>query len=108
MTRLSYHSVITALGAGVVMCITVGACASAEISGAEPVGSIQSTRIANICETVMGLSPSDRPLSGVWLGNPGSSVGRQPLPDMRHQPHRFASPSPVHCRDQTSGRCLSR
>jgi hypothetical protein len=69
MTTLSFRHAMTAIGAGLVAC-AISACALARPQVPEQLGDTSSARIGHICETVMGLRPSDRPVSGVWPGNP--------------------------------------
>jgi hypothetical protein len=57
----------------VVSCVMAGAsmvgCATPPAHDAQIQGSAVVARVAGICQNVMGLSPTERPRGGNWLGN---------------------------------------
>lgn len=69
MSTFLCPSVMKGIGAGL-MLWTLGACAAAEPNQTADSSPTRSVRVSDICEMIMGLPPSDRPVTGVWPGNP--------------------------------------
>lgn len=51
-------------------CATLLGCASAAAYDPDHLGTARVTRIAEICQTTLGLSPKEPPVLGVYLGSP--------------------------------------
>jgi hypothetical protein len=63
------HHLFAALSFGAVISAAVSACAAQSIYNPDNLGNGQFSRVANICQTVMGLSPAEPLSGGSWMGN---------------------------------------
>jgi hypothetical protein len=63
------HTLLAALSFGALVVASISACAAEPIYNPDSLGSDQFARVSNICQTVMGLSPSEALSGGYWMGN---------------------------------------
>jgi len=63
------HTLLTALSFGALVVAGISACAAESIYNPDNLGNNQFARVSNICQTVMGLSPSEALSGGYWMGN---------------------------------------
>jgi hypothetical protein len=63
------HTLLAALSFGALVVAGISACAAESIYNPDELGNDQYARVSNICQTVMGLSPSEALSGGYWMGN---------------------------------------
>ena len=71
--KFNLSSVWQALSAALIGTLAsagIPACAATGPYNPDNLGTDQVAKIANICQTTMGLSPKDRPVLGIYMGSP--------------------------------------
>jgi hypothetical protein len=63
------HSLLAAIACGVIPCATLTAHAAESTYNPDKLGTAQFSRVANICQKVMGLSPNEALSGGYWMGD---------------------------------------
>ena len=63
------HPVLTLLASCVIVLSSLAACAAEPTYNPDNLPAGQFTRVADICQNVMGLSPNERLEGGYWMGN---------------------------------------
>jgi hypothetical protein len=63
------HSLLAALSLGALVVAGISACAAESIYNPDNLGTDEFAQVSNVCQTVMGLSPSEALSGGYWMGN---------------------------------------
>jgi len=63
------HPLCAAVACCAVAIASISACAAEQIYNPDNLGNGQFARVSNICQSVMGLSPSEALSGGYWMGN---------------------------------------